>query len=496
MSIWEEVPFLGEAVTLVGTILGPLLTIVTMAWVLVTKKNPTSAVAWCLVLFFLPLVGPLLFYFFGYQHVNRPLARKRRQKKHFQRSNPSPRAESTPGPTEAVGPVVQAHGPAGSTWEDIGRLAQRCGAFPVTAGNHVTFFADGPPALAAMLEAIDRARHHIHLETFIFQPDQTGRRVLDALTAKARQGVQVRLLYDAMGTRRLSQGMLQALQAAGGQCCVFLPLNPFRRRLQVNMRNHRKILVVDGQVGFVGGQNIGDEYQGLVPRFGYWRDTHLRVEGPAVAGLQRVFAEDWDFALGENLNEPEYFPAPRTDGDIAVQVIESGPDREMKSIREIYFAAILRARHRVWIATPYFVPDPGLLDALSLAGYMGVDVRLLGLYHPDKWIPYFAGRYYWTEMMQAGVQVYQYARGMMHSKVVLVDGEWASVGTANMDYRSLYLNFEVNCLIYSPPAVARLEAAFRNDLAAAIRLDRQGFGRRPFSGRLLENASRLLSPVL
>src|SRR5262249_29725851 len=222
----------------------------------------------------------------------------------------------------------------------------------------------------------------------------------------------------------------------------------------------------------------------------------LGVGGAAVTDVQRVFAEDWDFAAGERLTDARYFTPSPGEGPYLAQVIDSGPDREMKGIRELYFAAILKARRRVWIASPYFVPDAGLRDALRLAGYLGVDVRFLGQFRPDKWIPYFAGRYYWGEMLAAGVKVYQYTRGMMHSKVVLVDGEWASVGTANLDNRSLHLNFEVNCLLYSPPAVAELEEAFLRDLSTAIRLERGVYARRPFAGRLLENACRLLSPAL
>jgi cardiolipin synthase len=179
-----------------------------------------------------------------------------------------------------------------------------------------------------------------------------------------------------------------------------------------------------------------------------------------------------------------------------VQVIDSGPDRDVKGIRDIYFSAILNARRRVWIASPYFVPDAGLRDALRLAGYLGRDVRLLCQHRPDKAVPQYAARYYWSEMLEAGVKVYQYTKGMMHAKVVIVDDEWASVGTANLDNRSLYLNFEVNCLFYSSEAVAELERAFLHDLTTAIRLDRDVYARRPFAGRLLENACRLLSPVL
>jgi cardiolipin synthase len=489
--VWEILRTYWIHITTVGALAGPILSVATIAWVLVTKKNSTSAVAWCLLVFFLPLLGPLLFLLFGYQHVNRPLLRKRRHKQRF-RQRPSATGNVLAEPEVAAGTTDSAVG----RWEIMARLARSFGAYPVTTGNQITFYEAGQPAYDAMLQAIRSARHHIHLESFIFQPDGTGRLFLEALAGKAREGVEVRLLYDAMGSYRLHRWRLWQLRRAGGKYSVFLPLSLLRRRIQINMRDHRKILVVDGQTGFTGGLNIGDEYLGKNPRYGFWRDTHLRLEGPAVAELQSVFVEDWDFAAGENLQDPAYFPALSAAGPHRVQIIESGPDRELKGIREMYFAAILRARRRLWIATPYFVPDPGLLDALCLAGRLGIDVRVLCQYHPDKWIPFFAGRYYWSDVLNAGVKVYQYTKGMMHSKVVLVDSEWASVGTANMDMRSLHLNFEVNCLIYSPEAVAELEAAFQHDLAASIRLERHVFARRPFTGRLIDNACRLLSPVL
>jgi cardiolipin synthase len=492
---WEKLDINWEITAGTSTLLG-VLTLLTMIWILATKKNATSATAWCLTVFFLPLLGPILFFLFGYQHVNRPLTRKRRHKRLYQRRHPSQRAEAAPGSTEDQSPAEASAIAAGESWQELGRLARRFGAFPVTFGNQLTFYHEGRPAFEAMLEAIRSAHHHVHLETFILQPDATGRLFLDALTHKARQGVEVRLLTDAMGTYRLGRGLLQPFREAGGKYSLFLPLNPLRRRIQINMRNHRKILVVDGKIAFTGGLNIGDEYQCKSPRFGFWRDTQLRLEGPAVAGLQRIFAEDWDFAAQENLQEGVYFPQPRPEGPYSVQVIESGPDRELKAIREVYFAAILRARRRLWIASPYFVPDAGLLDALCLAGHLGIDVRLLCQYHPDKWIPLFAARYYFNDVLKAGVKVYQYAKGMMHSKVVLVDGEWASVGSANFDNRSMYLNFEVNCLINAPAVVAELEEAFRQDLSTSIRLDRHVFLHRPFSSRLVENACRLLSPIL
>jgi cardiolipin synthase len=464
-----------------------LLAVYTIVWVLNTKKESTSAVAWCLLVLFLPLFGSLAFFFFGYQHIIRPLKRKRRRKQRFGISHANAPPEAIPGHAET---------PPDATWEGMSRLAQRLGAFPMTPGNRVTFFYEGATAYEAMWAAVRAARHHVHLETFILQVDATGREVMDLLAQKAREGVEVRLLYDAMGSRHVHSWTLRPLREAGVKCSAFLPLSPWRRRMQVNMRNHRKILVVDGQVAFTGGLNIGDEYLGRVPRFGFWRDTHLRLEGPAVAGLQRVFFEDWDFAAEEDLQNPDYYPSSQEAGLLPVQVIHSGPDQEENSIREIYFAAILRARHRLWIASPYFVPDAGLRDALCLAGYLGVDVRILCQHHPDKWVPFYAGRYYWGDVLKAGVKVYQYSRGMMHSKVVLVDDDWASVGTANLDNRSLHLNFEVNCLIYAPAVVAELEQAFERDLQLSIQLRPEVFAQRPVASRVAENACRLLSPIL
>jgi cardiolipin synthase len=494
---WEEITAGLALVTLA-------LNILTIFWVLTIKKDATPALAWCLVVLLLPLLGMLLFILFGYQQVHRPVSRKKRHKEEY-RTRSAPlvgQVANLPGDGGRLETCSTGESPEQGDWRNrswypVAQLAHQFDALPPVAGNHFRFYSEGQPAYADKLEAIRSARHHIHLEYFIFQPDESGRLFLEVLAGKADAGVEVRLLYDAMGSHRLHGWMLRSLRAAGGQCRSFLPLDPLRRRIQINMRNHRKILVVDGTVAFTGGLNIGDEYLGKDRRYGYWRDTHLRVEGPLVAHLQRVFLEDWDFASGEDLHGPPYFPTSRLlPHNQVAQVIQSGPDQARKTIREVYFAAILRARQRLWIASPYFVPDAGLRDALCLAAYQGVDVRFLGLFRPDKWIPYFAGRYYWADVLQAGVKVYQYTRGMMHSKVILVDGEWASVGSANLDNRSMHLNFEVNCLVYSPEAVAELEGAFRRDLADSIQLDPQVFAHRPFAGRLLENACRLLSPVL
>jgi cardiolipin synthase len=455
-------------------------------WVLLTKKDSTAALAWCLIVVFVPFLGALLFWVFGYNYVRR-LRRKRQHRAAFRREHPP----KTPYAGRATGDED-----AETSDPDLARLARKVRAFPLSGGNHVFLYPETRDAYAVLLDTVARAEHHVHLEFYIFRSDQTGQRLVDLLTQKAKEGVEVRLLYDAMGCVRTRQSLFRPLRQAGGKAAAFLPLNPLRSHIQVNLRNHRKIVVVDGRVGLTGGMNIGDEYLGKDPYFGYWRDQFLRLEGPAVNGLQRIFVEDWDFAVGEALDGAAYFPDVPPAGGAVVQVVESGPDQEVNSIRELFFAAILNARHRLWISSPYFVPDAGLLDALRLARYRGVDVRLLSLLKPDHFLSFYAGRYYWAQMLDLGARVYQYARGMMHAKILMVDGRWALVGSPNLDNRSLHLNFEAACMLYSPELVIALEQQFLRDLEDAVLLDPKVYAERPLPDRLTENACRLFSPLL
>jgi cardiolipin synthase len=462
-------------------LLDVVLTVAALLAVLHLKREPMSAIAWSLTVLLVPFAGPFLFFVFGYQTVHRRLIRRRARGRAYKQFTTPP----------AAAPVA-----VPEPWEVLARLGNHGDGFPVAGGNAVTFYHAGAPAFDAMLAAVGRAEHHVHAQFFIVHSDDLGSRFVAALCAAARRKVEVRLQVDAVGSYDLPSRVFRELTRAGGQVASFLPLlNPLR----VNLRNHRKILVVDGRYGFAGGLNVGDEYLGKSPKFGYWRDTHFRIEGPAVDGLQHTFLEDWYFTTGAAVKGGVYFPPrPRATapGAVVAQVVASGPDAEYKAIRETYVAAVLRARERVWIASPYFVPDAGLRDALVLAARSGVDVRFLGLFRPDKWLPFLAARYYWTDLLAAGVKVYQYARGMMHSKFVLVDGAWASVGSANTDNRSLYLNFELNCQFFDPDVVKELEAAYLTDLEWSVRLDPEVYANRPLAGRLAENACRLFSPVL
>lgn len=455
-----------------------VLTLGTLLSVMHLKRESMSAIAWSLTVLLMPLFGPFLFFVFGYQSVHRRLVLRRASGQAYKKF--TDRADGAPADVP-------------EKWDVLARLGHHGDGFPVTGGNAVQLYHEGADAFEAMLAAIEKAQEHVHAQFFIVHSDELGRRFIDALCRCARRKVEVRLLVDSVGSYNLPSRLLRCLKNDGGRVGSFFPLfNPLR----VNLRNHRKILVVDGHTGFAGGMNVGDEYIGKHPNFGYWRDTHFRLEGPAVAGLQHTFLEDWYFTTGEAVKGGMYFPAHVAAGSVLAQVVESGPDTDFKAIRETYVAAILRARKRVWIASPYFVPDAGLRDALLLAAHSGVDVRFLGLYRPDKWVPFLAGRYYWSDMLAAGVKVYQYARGMMHSKFVLVDGEWASVGSANTDNRSLFLNFELNCQFFDAGVVRELEEAYLRDLEWSVRIDPEVYATRPLVGRLAENACRLFSPVL
>ena len=451
----------------------------TVFWVLAVKREPMSALAWCLLVILLPILGSLLFVLLGYQSIHVPLRRKRRHAAEFR------------------GRPLAPDGPdADGGYEGLAALARRLGAAPLVGGNAVELYHTGGPAFEAMLVAIRSAKHHIHMEFFITRGDESGVRFMTALAERARAGIEVRFLYDAVGSWGLRTRVLKILTDAGGKALPFLPLNPLRRRIRINLRNHRKVLVVDGRIGFTGGLNIGDEYLGRNPFFGPWRDTFLRLEGPAVWGLQRVFTEDWDFSADEELVTDDYFPEVPAAGKANVQVAWSGPDQDIKTIREVYLAAIMRARTRIWLATPYFVPDAALFDTLVLAARMGRDVRVLCPFRPDKWLPHLAGRYIWFDLLRAGGKIYQYTAGFLHAKVLMVDDGWSSVGSPNFDNRSLHLNFEVTCLIESEKVQTDLEAAFVRDFESSIRLDASTYTHRPFVAKMSENACRLLSPVL
>ncbi|MEO6104081.1 MAG: cardiolipin synthase, partial [Pseudoxanthomonas sp.] len=351
---------------------------------------------------------------------------------------------------------------------------------------------------AALIAAVRSARHHVHLEYYIYQPDQTGRALRDALVERARAGVQVRLLLDAVGSSKTPASFFRELIDAGGELSWFHPMRFGRiwERPWLNLRTHRKIVVIDGDIGFAGGINITDEENERL-RDDAYRDLHLRIEGDAVRGLQLVFVEDWAYATGkrEFIGEvaramPEPCPGP-----VAAQVITSGPDSDWEAIHRLHVSAIHAASHRVWLVTPYFVPGEAAKMALTSASFAGIDVRLLVPRQSDSRLVTYAARSYFDTLLAAGVKVYEYGPRMLHTKALLVDDDLCMIGSANFDSRSFRLNFEI-CLLFHDAGVATtlaklIESEFAH--APRVRADRE----RPLlRARLPEAFARLLSPLL
>ncbi len=450
------------------------------------KRDAQSAIAWSLAILFLPVVGLLAFLVFGFERVPSRLKRKAAQTRNVRMLLRKKLTDSQSMPTMD----------ARRGWQGMCMLAESAGAAPVSGGNAMTLLAHGQPAFDSIVESIRAAKNHVHVEEYIFRDDRLGREILDAMIERARAGVKVRLLLDALGSFG-NWRLIRRLRAAGGEGAVFMPLFPWFKTTFPNMRNHRKIIVVDGQIGFLGGLNVGEEYVGRRFKRRYWADAHVRISGPAVNEIQRVFLEDWEFATSTLPDDPALFPHVAPQGSARVQIISGGPDDEQNALRHAYFAAITSADKNLNIATPYLVPDLAMREALKTAAMRGVDVTILTQGKPpDSWLTYWASRYYWEELLTVGVKLYEYPRGMMHAKMLLADDAWAAVGSANLDNRSLRINFEVTAAIDSQPDVAACYARFAEELKRSRRITLKAFRKRRFMARAFEEVARLAAPLL
>ncbi|MGD7046563.1 cardiolipin synthase [Jeotgalibacillus proteolyticus] len=368
----------------------------------------------------------------------------------------------------------------------------------LTQDNSVDIFVDGQKKFEALFQDIEEAKDHVHIQTYILRRDDLAKRLMNLLIKKANQGVKVRILYDDMGSRGMTKRFFKELQAAGGEVEAFFPSNVPIINPRLNFRNHRKLIIVDGRVGYIGGFNIGDEYLGIDKRFGYWRDTHLRVEGSAVHPIQTRFVLDWNQASHRYDIEYEdhYFPAIPTKGDVSMQIVSSGPDSEWEQIKNGYIKLITSAKNYIYIQTPYFIPDLSLLDALRIAALSGVDVRIMIPNKPDHMFVYWATYSYVGELMKAGARIYIYENGFIHAKTLVTDNEAASVGTANIDLRSFRLNFEVNAFVYHQETVTTLCQIFMEDMELSTELTPELYKKRSNYIKFKESISRLLSPIL
>ena len=379
---------------------------------------------------------------------------------------------------------------------------RRAGSSPLTANNKVKLLLNGEEKFPELIKALENAKSHIHLEYYIYENDVTGNQIAEMLIKKAKEGLEVRFLYDDFGSHGLTKPFIQKLKDAGVQTAPFYKIKWYALANRINYRNHRKIVIIDGYVGFVGGINMSDKYRNdLIPKNKlFWRDTHLMVMGQATSYLQYLFMCDWNFCSPNKLVYNElYFPEiplNNTIEDDVVQIAASGPDSSQPVIFYSLLESISAAKKSIYITSPYFIPGESLMDALIIAIQSGLDVKVLVPGISDSKMVNAAASAYYTELLQYGAKIYKYNKGFVHAKTMVIDDDLAIIGSANMDYRSFDLNFEVNAMVYSKNITKELKEAFENDLKESVQIDAIEWLNRPKHIHLWEKIVRLLSPFL
>ncbi|MFD1036968.1 cardiolipin synthase [Virgibacillus byunsanensis] len=479
----EFIPFLVGSILIFNIVLA-------FTIIFLERKDASSTWAWLMVLLFIPIAGFFLYLVFG---------RKLSNQRIFTWDTKSRLGVKTSVQAQLNSMVERTfhfkHAEL-SGYRDLYLLHLRNNDAIFTQDNQLKIFTDGNEKFKALIQDLEKATNHIHLLYYIIRHDQLGKQIAEVLIKKANEGVEVRVLYDDMGSRGLSRAFKKRLRNAGGEVEAFFPPKIPKVNFKINYRNHRKLAIIDAKIGYIGGFNIGDEYLGKNKKFGYWRDTHLRINGDAVRMMQTRFILDWNQASRNDILYEDRFYAAVPSGDVGVQIVSSGPDSEWEQIKNGYIKMILSAREYIYIQTPYFIPDESLQDALRIAALSGVKVKIMIPNKPDHPFVYWATLSYIGDLLSAGAEVFVYQNGFLHAKTIVVDGKIASVGTANIDVRSFRLNFEVNAFIYDIGVSDQLVKAFDHDIKFCSQMTRKLYAKRSLGIRFKESISRLLSPIL
>ncbi len=458
--------------------------------ILLENRDPIKTLAWILVLVLLPFIGIILYLFFG---------RNFRKRKTFSKKAESDYAQIHNLQGLNLLNLEQQNfynDPKIKDKSNIITLLLNNSKALLTEKNEVNVLTNGAETFPAIFQALKKAEDHIHLEFYIIEDDQIGNKIREILEEKAKNGIKVRVIYDGVGSWQLNRRYIKSLQKAGVEIHPFRPVNfPFLTS-KLNYRNHRKIIVVDGKTGFLGGLNISDKYLYGDKKLGFWRDTHLQLKGDAVKSLQTVFLTDWYFVSNQILNQKSLFPEVEIEGRKLAQIVAGGPDSEWSSIMQAYFSAIATAKEYIFISTPYFTPNRSILTALKTAALSGIDVRLILPGNSDSWIIKWCSFSYIEELLNAGVRVFIYQNGFTHSKIMIVDGVFGSIGSANMDIRSFDQNLEINALIYDREIMINLKNSFYNDLSNSYELTPENYQKRPLNQKFKESFARIFSPIL
>lgn len=482
-NFWSNI---GNVITLVYVI-----TVIATAIIIISQnRSPHKTMSWILVLILVPVVGIVFYLVFGQNY---------RKQKIFSRKGLVDFIKLEELSAEQLSDLAEKtyiHDPYIEDKTKIVRLLLRNSKAILTNINKVSILNNGDEKFRAMFKAMKKAKHHIHLEYYILESDNIGKELGNILIKKADEGVKVKIIYDDVGSWKLKKQFIRELEKHGIEFACFMPVSfPILTR-KINYRNHRKITVVDGRVGFVGGINIADHYIHGNSKIPFWRDTHMMTEGQAAVALQIIFATDWYFLKKELLDDPIYFPEPLIDDKTLVQIVASGPDSDWASIMQAYFTSITLARKNVYISTPYFIPNESILTALKTAALSGIDVKILIPGISDSKFVYFATLSFVNELLETGIEVYIYRKGFNHSKIIMVDNAFCSIGTANMDYRSFSQNFEVNALIYDPVVTSELTYWFFEDLKDSELIYLDEWTKRPVMNKFKANIARIASPLL
>lgn len=455
--------------------------ITTIFIVILDNRNPIKTMAWILVLFFLPVVGLLFYLFFGRSTRKEQLITK----KGYARLSKRPMMEYQTQESLA-GNVSK---------QRLVSFFTQVNSALTFEGNQVEFYTNGYSMIQSMIRELSRARHHIHLEYYIFEDDAVGRLLRDVLIDRARAGVKVRVLYDDVGCWKVDHAFYEQMLCEGIEVQGFLKVRFPQFTSKVNYRNHRKLTIIDGEVGFIGGMNIAERYLKGVS-WGSWRDTQVKLSGKAVYGLQTAFLTDW-YAVDRSLiTSAKYFPAMPSRGETIAQIVTSDPVGEWKDIMQGLMMAICSARHYFYVQSPYFVPTEQIKTALQTAALSGVDVRLMLPKRADTWLIHESSLSYLEDMMKAGVKIYLYRRGFLHSKLMVCDDELSTVGSTNMDFRSFEHNFEANAFFYDKMTALAIKNIFLEDQKHCLLLSSKIWNKRSWKNKVIESVVRLLAPLL
>ena len=457
-------------------------TIISVIIVVISEnKDPLKTLSWVMVLIFLPFVGLVWYLVFGQDFTKRQVITKRMYNKLKQR------------PLDEIGTLETFAYPKEQA--NLIRLLKNIDNTPLLGGNDVSFFTNAMDKYEKMLDDIENAKHHIHVEYFIFADDKIGNIIKDALIKKALQGVEVRIIYDGFGSRKTKKAFWEEMRKAGIEAEPFLKLAIPKLSSRLNYRNHRKIVVIDGCIGYVGGINIADRYlHGL--DWGPWRDTHVRIEGKGVQGLQSVFLIGWHFVTQTLITSRDYFPELPSFGNISLQTVNSGPLRDEQEITLGIMQAIYDAKKSVFIQTPYFIPPESMSQALQAAAKRGLDVRIMVSGKSDVPLVQLASRSFFQEMLQSGVKVYKYEAGFLHSKMMVFDNSLTLIGSVNFDFRSFEHNFEVEAFIYDVEVAKEASSIFIQDQHSSQIISLRNWMKRSKWQKFIESIMRLFAPLL